>query len=137
MSECHGDTPLTTILTALVNYRHTAGSSTMFGTVLNYVSLRLLGVDREAPAMIEARGWIQKHGSSIIPTSSMGMLLNEWRNCDAGGAGHSPSWAQAWLSILNVHKWEGVNPIQPELWYVSVLELRTLTRRLTGMTSYA
>jgi hypothetical protein len=38
----------------------------MFGTVLNYVSLRLLGVDREVPAMTEARTWIEKHGPSPI-----------------------------------------------------------------------
>lgn len=47
----------------LVNRRHTAGTSTMIGTVLNYVSLRLLGVDSDVIAMAEARGWIQDHGS--------------------------------------------------------------------------
>lgn len=29
-----------------------------------------------------------------------------------------PSWAKAWLSILNAYEWEGVSPIPPELWCV-------------------
>lgn len=34
----------------------------MFGSVMNYVALRLLGVDGDEPAMVEVRGWIHKHG---------------------------------------------------------------------------
>jgi hypothetical protein len=33
-----------------------------------------------------------------------------------GGATGSPSWAKAWLSILGVYEWEGMNAIPPELW---------------------
>lgn len=38
----------------------------MFGTVMNYVALRLLGVDYEEPAMVEARSWIGNHGMHAI-----------------------------------------------------------------------
>lgn len=34
---------------------HVEGKSTVFGTVLNYVTLRLLGVDPDHPVMIKAR----------------------------------------------------------------------------------
>lgn len=33
-----------------------------------------------------------------------------------GGATGSPSWAKAWLSILGVYEWDGMNAIPPELW---------------------
>jgi hypothetical protein len=47
-------------------------------------------------------------------------LLRRIHLCaSVGGAMSVPTWGKAWLSILNVYKWEGVNPIQPELWYVA------------------
>src|SRR6185436_3494038 len=33
-----------------------------------------------------------------------------------GGVKHIPSWGKFWLAMLNLYGWEGVNPIQPELW---------------------
>ncbi|TYH35038.1 hypothetical protein ES332_D13G165900v1 [Gossypium tomentosum] len=44
---------------------HIEGPSTMFGTVLNYVSLRLLGEGAEGGerAIEKAREWILEHGS--------------------------------------------------------------------------
>lgn len=33
-----------------------------------------------------------------------------------GGATGIPSWGKAWLSILNVYEWDGMNAIPPELW---------------------
>ena len=33
-----------------------------------------------------------------------------------GGAIKNPHWGKAWLSILNLYEWEGVNPAPPELW---------------------
>ncbi|KAG8761220.1 Lanosterol synthase (Oxidosqualene--lanosterol cyclase) [Serendipita sp. 396] len=73
---------------------HVEGKSTVFGTGLNYVTLRLLGVDAEHPVMIKARGTLHK----------------------LGGACRIPAWGKFWLSVLNVYDWEGVNPVPPELW---------------------
>ncbi|GHJ90428.1 hypothetical protein NliqN6_6830 [Naganishia liquefaciens] len=73
---------------------HTAAPPTTFGTVMNYVSLRLLGVGPDVPVMQEIRTWIHDHGGAVCV----------------------PSWAKAWLSILGAYEWEGVSPIPPELW---------------------
>ncbi|XP_024993685.1 cycloartenol Synthase-like [Cynara cardunculus var. scolymus] len=77
---------------------HIEGHSTMFGSVLNYVTLRLLGggaEDGEA-AMQKARTWI----------------------LDQGGATMITSWGKIWLSVLGVYEWSGNNPLPPELWLV-------------------
>ncbi|KAJ3078519.1 Lanosterol synthase (Oxidosqualene--lanosterol cyclase) [Quaeritorhiza haematococci] len=73
---------------------HIEGVSTVFGTALNYVALRLLGCDAEDPVLVKARGTLHK----------------------LGGATGIPAWGKFWLSVLNVYSWEGVNPIPPELW---------------------
>lgn len=73
--------------------QHTEGHSTMLGTVLNYVSLRLMGVSAADPQMRSAREWL--HGE--------------------GGAIATPMWGRVWLCILGLYSWEGVNPIPPEL----------------------
>ncbi|THH19446.1 hypothetical protein EW146_g1727 [Bondarzewia mesenterica] len=73
---------------------HIEGNSTAFGTSINYVALRLLGVSAEHPAMVKARATLHR----------------------LGGAAASPSWGKFWLSILNVYDWDGNNPIPPELW---------------------
>ena len=74
--------------------RHVVGKSTVFGTALNYVTMRLLGVDRDDPDIVRARG-----------------LLHQ-----LGGAIGIPSWGKFWLSVLNVYDWDGVNTLLPELW---------------------
>lgn len=66
----------------------------MFGTALNYVAMRLLGVDRDDPDIVRARA-----------------LLHQ-----LGGAIGIPSWGKFWLSVLNVYDWDGVNTLLPELW---------------------
>lgn len=76
---------------------HIEGHSCMIGTVLCYVSLRLLGEKLEDPqsmALEKARNWILKHG----------------------GATGTPSWGKFWLSVLGAYEWEGNNPLPPELW---------------------
>ncbi|KAJ4809906.1 Terpene cyclase/mutase family member [Rhynchospora pubera] len=75
---------------------HIEGHSTMFGSVLTYVTLRLLG---EAPnagdgAMDKARDWILTHGTATAITS----------------------WGKFWLSVLGVFDWSGNNPLPPEIW---------------------
>jgi cycloartenol synthase len=57
---------------------HIEGPSTMFGSVLNYVTLRLLG---EGPndgegAMEKARDWILNHGGATMITSWGKMWLS-------------------------------------------------------------
>ncbi|MED6207796.1 hypothetical protein PIB30_038990, partial [Stylosanthes scabra] len=75
---------------------HIDGHSTMLGTALNYVTLRLIGeaVDGGDGAMHKARSWILHRG----------------------GLTSIPSWGKLWLSVLGVYEWSGMNPIPPELW---------------------
>ncbi|CAL5430658.1 unnamed protein product [Camellia sinensis] len=75
---------------------HIEGSSTMFCTALNYVTLRLLGerMNGGDGAMEKARKWILDHG----------------------GVTHIPSWGKFWLSVLGVYEWSGNNPLPPEIW---------------------
>ncbi|XP_074285418.1 lupeol synthase-like [Silene latifolia] len=76
---------------------HIEGHSTMFGSALNYIALRLLG---EGPnsgdndAMPRGRDWILDHG----------------------GLTFTPSWGKFWLTILGVYEWDGCNPMPPEFW---------------------
>lgn len=77
-------------------YSHTAGKSTVFGTAMNYITMRLLGVSREDSDATRAC-----------------TLLHQM-----GGAVGIPSWGKFWLSVLNVYEWDGVNSLLPELWYV-------------------
>eukprot|EP01128_Nolandella_sp_AFSM9_P003513 TRINITY_DN150_c3_g1_i1.p1 TRINITY_DN150_c3_g1~~TRINITY_DN150_c3_g1_i1.p1 ORF type:complete len:801 (-),score=149.28 TRINITY_DN150_c3_g1_i1:66-2429(-) len=73
---------------------HIEGVSTMFGTAMNYVCMRLLGVPRADPRMCIAREWMDERG----------------------GAVSVPAWGKFWLACLNVYDWEGINPVPPELW---------------------
>eukprot|EP00731_Ephydatia_muelleri_P008261 Em0004g599a len=63
---------------------YTEGKSTVFGTALNYVTMRLLGVIRD---VARAR-----------------TLLHH-----LGGAVCIPSWGKFWLAVLNVYHWNGVH----------------------------
>jgi len=73
---------------------HIEGESTMFGTVMQYVSLRILGVDKSHQQLVKARAWIKSHG----------------------GATGIPSWGKFYLAILNLFDWEGFNSLFPEMW---------------------
>jgi len=73
---------------------HIEGPSTMFGTVLNYVSARLLGVSAEDPMCEAARKWIHARE----------------------GAHWITSWGKFWLAVLGVFSWDGLNPMPPEMW---------------------
>ncbi|GER29961.1 cycloartenol Synthase [Striga asiatica] len=75
---------------------HIEGPSTMFGSVLTYVTLRLLG---EGPndgdgSMEKGRDWILNHGGATAITS----------------------WGKMWLSVLGAFEWSGNNPLPPEIW---------------------
>jgi len=71
---------------------HVESPSTMFGTVLCYVSLRLTGVH-------------PRHLSKAT------RYIN-----DNKGALYTSSWAKFYLCLLGVMDWKGVNPVPPELW---------------------
>ena len=48
---------------------HIEGHSTMFGTVMQYVSLRLMGASKEDPTVSKARNWIKTNGGGTsIPS---------------------------------------------------------------------
>ena len=59
---------------------HIEGPSTMFGSVLNYVTLRLLGEEAEdgQGAVDKARKWILDHGGAAAITSWGKMWLSVW-----------------------------------------------------------
>ncbi|KAL9263607.1 Lupeol synthase-like protein, partial [Drosera capensis] len=78
---------------------HVEGNSTVFGSTLNYIALRLLGEgpdDGEDNAMTRGRRWILDHG----------------------GAVGIASWGKFWLTVLGVYEWDGCNPMPPEFWLV-------------------
>ncbi|KAB2604504.1 cycloartenol synthase-like [Pyrus ussuriensis x Pyrus communis] len=74
---------------------HIEGPSTMFGTALNNVTLRLLGegTDDGQGAIELARKWILDHGGVTAITS----------------------WGKMWLSVLGAYEWSGNNPLPPEI----------------------
>uniref|UniRef100_A0A8C3UX70 Terpene cyclase/mutase family member n=1 Tax=Catharus ustulatus TaxID=91951 RepID=A0A8C3UX70_CATUS len=73
---------------------HVEDKSTVFGTALNYVALRILGVGPDDPDVVRAR--VNLHSK--------------------GGAVGIPSWGKFWLAVLNVYSWEGMNTLLPEMW---------------------
>jgi lanosterol synthase len=85
----------------------------VFGTALNYVALRILGVSAEHPVCLRARGTLHKLGKVYIQENLVLLPIQI-----AGGATGIPSWGKFWLSVLNVYEWEGMNPVPPELLYV-------------------
>lgn len=73
---------------------HIEHKSTMFGSALNYVAMRLLGMPRDDPCAVKGREWISDHG----------------------GAGGIPGWGKFYLSVLGAYDWEGLDPLTPEFW---------------------
>ncbi len=73
---------------------HIEDRSTVFGTALNYVAMRLLGMSADDPDARRARE----------------------RLIALGGAEAIPTWGKFWLAVLGVFRWEGVPPLSPELY---------------------
>ena len=71
---------------------HIESPSTMFGSVLCYVALRLLGAEKDDEACMKASRFIRKNG----------------------GALYTSSWAKFGLCLLGVMDWKGHNPVPPE-----------------------
>ncbi|XP_037453246.1 achilleol B synthase-like isoform X6 [Triticum dicoccoides] len=76
---------------------HILGPSSMFGSCVNYVTVRILVEELDGnEALYKGRAWILSHGSATA----------------------SPQWAKIWLSVIGVYDWSGNNPVIPELWSV-------------------
>lgn len=75
---------------------YAGGPCTVFGTSLNYIALRLLGMDPTDSMMKKARQCLQR----------------------LGGAVGIPTWGKFWLACLGCYSWSGITPLLPELWYV-------------------
>jgi squalene/oxidosqualene cyclase-like protein len=73
---------------------HVESPSTMFGTTLSYVALRLLGMDAEEPVCQRGRAFIREQGGAVMTSS----------------------WAKLYLCILGCMEWDGHNSVPPELW---------------------
>ncbi|OHD69840.1 MAG: hypothetical protein A2W19_09365 [Spirochaetes bacterium RBG_16_49_21] len=73
---------------------HAEDTGCMFTTVLGYAALRMLGVNRGDPKMKRMREWIAFNGTAL------------------GAA----SWGKFFMTLLNLHPYEGLNPLLPELW---------------------
>ena len=66
----------------------------MFGSVMCYVALRLLGAAPDEPAAVAGRAFIAQHG----------------------GALYTGSWAKFYLCLLGAMEWEGHHVIPAEMW---------------------
>ncbi len=73
---------------------HIESPSTMFGTTVSYVALRLLGADADGDVCVRGRKFIQDNGGAIMTSS----------------------WAKFWLCLLGCMEWEGHNSVPPEMW---------------------
>jgi len=67
----------------------------MFGTVLMYVALRLLGHEATTPECQKGQTFIKEIG---------------------GGALYTSSWAKFYLCLLGCMEWDGHNSVPPEMW---------------------
>lgn len=66
----------------------------LFVTTLVYVACRVLGVPADDPLLAKARELMETEG----------------------GVESIPTWGKFWLALLSLYRWEGVNPVIPELW---------------------
>lgn len=79
------------------------GPSTMFGTCLNYVTLRLLGNSPEHDSLSKGRTWILSHGSATA----------------------IPQWGKIWLSVWLINKVWNSGLIVTRIWYLKLLICHT------------
>jgi len=73
---------------------HIESPSTMFGSVLMYVALRLLGRGANDQAVVHGRKFIQENGGAVMTSS----------------------WSKFYLCLLGCMDWEGHNSVPPEIW---------------------
>ncbi|KAG6480209.1 hypothetical protein ZIOFF_063689 [Zingiber officinale] len=96
---------------------HIEGGSTMFGSTLTYVSLRLLGQgpDDGDGAMEKGRKWILDHGSATCTTSWGKMWLSLLLISHVQEKSFD-SYVLNFIQVLGVFDWAGNNPLPPEMW---------------------
>ncbi len=73
---------------------HVEAPSYVFTTVLSYLALRLLGAPADDPPLVLARAWIEDHGGPVT----------------------SAAWGKFVLTLFHLYEYEGLEPVQPELW---------------------
>ena len=73
---------------------HIESPSTMFGSCMCYIALRLLGEAADEVAMVKGRGFIRYHGGGVM----------------------TGSWAKFYMCLLGVMDWRGHPVIPPEMW---------------------
>ena len=73
---------------------HAHDEENLFVTTLVYVAARLLGAAPDEPWLRPAREMFGREG----------------------GGQAIPTWGKAWLALLGLYEWEGVNPVPPEVW---------------------
>jgi len=73
---------------------HIESPSTMFGTVVSYLAVRLLGGEKDAKWIKKGREFIQKEGGAVMTSS----------------------WAKFWLCLVGCMDWKGHNSVPPEMW---------------------
>lgn len=73
---------------------HIESPSTMFGSTLMYVAMRLLGVEKDHHASVKGRKFLQ----------------------DNGGALMTASWSKFYLCLLGLMDWKGHNSVPCEMW---------------------
>ncbi len=73
---------------------HAEAPSSLFVTTLVYVAMRMLGALPDSPEMQQTLRLIES----------------------LGGAVSIPTWGKLWLAFLNLYRYEGINPILPQLW---------------------
>jgi lanosterol synthase len=70
------------------------GEPSLFVTTLVYVAARLLGLPADHESLSRARAFFAREGSvEAIPT-----------------------WGKFWLALVSLYRFEGMNPVIPELW---------------------
>jgi Squalene-hopene cyclase N-terminal domain len=69
---------------------HIESPSTMFGSTLMYVALRLMGTPSDHPACVKGRSFLQEHG----------------------GALYTSSWSKFYLCLLGLMDWRGHNSVR-------------------------
>mmetsp|Transcript_20255 Transcript_20255/g.41423 ORF Transcript_20255/g.41423 Transcript_20255/m.41423 type:complete len:1203 (+) Transcript_20255:239-3847(+) len=73
---------------------HIESPSTMFGTVICYLAVRLLGAKHDEDWIVKGRDFIQKEGGAVMTSS----------------------WAKFWLCLVGCMEWTGHNSVPPEMW---------------------
>ncbi|KAF9888287.1 hypothetical protein FE257_008857 [Aspergillus nanangensis] len=68
--------------------------TSLMGTTLVYIALRLMGVPADDEHLCKARSYYLR----------------------SGGAVYLPCWAKFWLALLGLYDWEGTDPYPVEMW---------------------